>query len=263
MTLSRPGLALLALLAAAPAALAAEDDLAWIATIPGLTAQVERGGPTGEAIYTVAGDPGPVFEKLHAGFVKDGWTIEKFRNTGLAGVSLRTLVAVKAGTRVKLLMNAGAESSQILLNRRPADEPVTETEAAVRTGAAAVAAATAAAAAVGDVVKVNPAPAGETSTGPAMSVGARHELLVDRTRATLSCIDTEVVVMANRNDLALEGRCRHLLVNGTRNKVRVLGSVEAITVNGNYNTITWSAAGSPKTPRVIDLGSHNKVNRVE
>jgi hypothetical protein len=116
-----------------------------------------------------------------------------------------------------------------------------------------------------DVIRVNPAPKGPAaeSTGAAITVGPRHELLVDRARSTLACLDSEVVFTANRNEVVLQGRCRSVVVNGTRNKVRITGSVETITLSGAYNTVTWSGSGSPKAPRVVDVGSHNKVERVD
>jgi hypothetical protein len=238
----------LSLSLSAAAAAAESPDLGWIARIPGVTSHVERSGAPGGAVYTVAGDPGTVLGRIHAGFVKDGWTIEKFRNVDLGGASVRTLVAVKGETRVKLLLNAESGASQILLSTQRVGEPDPETPEGLT-----------------DVIRVNPAPQAPSAeaTAAAITVGPRHELLVDRAKSTLACLDSEIVVAAHRNEVVLQGRCQKVVVNGNRNKVRVRGSVESITLSGGYNTVTWSAGGSPKAPRVVDLGNHNKVERVE
>ena len=72
MRSSRPvvGFVVALSLSVAPFSAAGDAELAWIGQIPGLKPALQRGGPTGEAIYEVKGDPAVVFEKLHAGFVR-------------------------------------------------------------------------------------------------------------------------------------------------------------------------------------------------
>lgn len=258
-------------LSIAPFSPAGDVELAWIGQIPGLKPALQRGGPTGEAIYEVKGDPAVVFEKLHAGFVRNGWTIEKFRNAGLAGVALRTLVAVKGGTRAKAILAAG-EGGSLIVNFAPADRDAS----AASSSAEAASAAAAAASAVRDVIKVNrppapaasaapatpPAPATRT-TGTATPAGPRLVLLENRTTGAWACHETEVVVNSNSNDFALEGDCRDVIVNGNRNRIHITGRVTGIETKGKDNVVSWSAAANPTPPRQRKLGEGSQITRVE
>lgn len=247
-------LAIAAALAAVSPAAAADADLAFIGKIPGVKTQLQRGGPTGEAIYTVTGDSAAVFDKVHAGFVSEGWTIEKFRNTGVAGVALRTIVAVKGGTRVKVLMNAAGSDSQIIVSKAPA-------------GDASAADTAAAAGALRDVINVTresapPATSG-TASSSARAAGPRLDITGDRTKGTYACSDTRVVVASNWNTVTLEGQCREVVVNGNWNKIRITGSVGTIETEGGWNNVTWSAASNPNAPRLVNSGQKNEISRVE
>jgi hypothetical protein len=58
----------------------------------------------------------------------------------------------------------------------------------------------------------------------------------------------------------LEGVCESLSVTGNGNRVRVVAQIGSVSVLGNQNTVAWSKAGNPKSPRVQNLGSLSSVS---
>jgi DUF3060 family protein len=249
-------------LSVAPSSPAGDAELAWIGQIPGLKPALQRGGPTGEAIYEVKGDPAVVFDKLHAGFVRNGWTIEKFRNTGLAGLALRTVVAVKDGTRAKAILAAG-EGGSLIVNFAPAEGAArgstsssTDTINVIRASApppASSAPDTAAA-------PVRPrAPA----AGAARPAGPRLEINQSRTTGVWACEDTDVVVRGTGSEITLEGNCGEVVVHGIGNRIDIRGRVFNVETHGRDNVVKWSAAANATPPRQRVFGAGNAINRVE
>jgi hypothetical protein len=246
MKLARTLLAIGVALSLAPAVRAAHPDLAWIGAIPGLKADLTKSGATSQGIYTVTGDPAAVFEKLQAGFLENGWTIEKFTNVGMVGI--RTVVAVKEGTRAKAVLAAG---ESLIVNITPAEGAATRSRSA---GTDTI-----------HVIKPAPAPATpRTATASAAKpAGARLEIRQSRTTGVWACDGTDVEVHGTGSEITLEGECREIEVHGARNRVDIKGRVFTIKAAGRDNVVNWSAAANSSAPRQKVSGFGNQVNRVE
>jgi hypothetical protein len=256
MTLTRTCLAVGVALCLAPAALAGSAELAWIGEIPGLKADLTKSGQTSQGIYTVTGDPAAVFDKLQQGFVRNGWTIEKFTNVGMVGI--RTIVAVKEGTRAKAVLAAG---ESLIVNFTPAADGAERSRSTstdtINVIKPAPAARTAPAAKPAPAAKAAPAVSAARPAGP------RLEINQSQTTGAWACEGTDVVVRGTGSEITLEGNCGEIAVHGIGNRIEVRGRVFTIEAHGRDNVVNWSAAANSSAPRQKVFGHGNQVNKVE
>jgi hypothetical protein len=93
-----------------------------------------------------------------------------------------------------------------------------------------------------------------------LAAAARADVVVSGSRqtGTRDCSGGAAIIDGNDADLKLQN-CKTLTVNGNGNRVAA-GAVEAMTVLGNRNSVTWTAGPNGRRPQVANLGNGNSVS---
>jgi hypothetical protein len=71
-----------------------------------------------------------------------------------------------------------------------------------------------------------------------------------------------VVITGSNNTVKLIGTCGALTINGNRNTV-ASDTIGDIVIKGRENTVTYKKAAKGAKPKVSDLGKDNKVKKVK
>lgn len=84
-------------------------------------------------------------------------------------------------------------------------------------------------------------------------------ITVDKNSSTVvyDCMHGTAIINASNCDLTFRGSYKQITVRGNNNKV-VLHNASAVALNGNANTIYWSAENAPK---IADTGNKNSITR--
>lgn len=84
-------------------------------------------------------------------------------------------------------------------------------------------------------------------------------IMVDKNSAAAAydCMKGTAIINASNCDLTFRGSYKQITVRGSNNKL-VLHNVSAVALNGNGNTIFWSAESAPK---IVDSGTKNSITR--
>lgn len=90
------------------------------------------------------------------------------------------------------------------------------------------------------------------------------KIVIDKNELTktIHCDGDEVVVNGNENELTIKGECSRLYVPGNKNIINV-EAVAEIDTPGNKNTVYWEKGIDDEKPSISNLGSKNKIVKVE
>lgn len=81
-------------------------------------------------------------------------------------------------------------------------------------------------------------------------------------KKTIHCDGDKVIVKGNQNKLTIKGECSKLYVPGNKNIINV-EAVAVIDTMGNKNTVYWENGIDGKKPSIMNLGTDNKIKKVE
>lgn len=245
-----------------------DTDVTWIGRLPGLAPMTSKTTASGsKSVYTLSGNLNATFDSIIKGLSDRGWTIDKSTNTPVAGIESRTLRARKAGALLRVSAQDVMGLSQLTLTLTGAQAGSTAAESdpdATEQQPAAAAPAAKPAAPAPPAAAQPPAPASAPAANPApaartQSSGLPLALVENRADGTYDCQGRDVSIAGDHCKVRLEGECRSLKVLGNHNHVTVAGSIQSIQALGGHNHVSWSIEKNPRRPKVVNLGSNNKV----